>query len=83
MGLANSLKATVTPEVFLIDAAGQLQYQGAIDNWFYELGKYRLNTTEQYLIDALTALNNGEQPPVRQTEAIGCFIQMSHEMKHH
>lgn len=83
MELAQSLKATVTPEVFLIDAGGQLQYQGAIDNWFYELGKYRLNTTEQYLIDALTALNNGEQPSVKHTEAIGCFIQMSHEMKHH
>jgi thiol-disulfide isomerase/thioredoxin len=83
MEMAHFLGAKVTPEVFLLDDKLELQYKGAIDNWFYELGKNRRNTTEQYLIDALTALNQNEKPPLQQTEAIGCFIQMSHGMKHH
>lgn len=83
MKLVQYLEATVTPEVFLLDEQLNLQYKGAIDNWFYELGKYRLNTTEQYLIDALTALDKNKQPPWKQTKAIGCFIQMSHHMNHH
>lgn len=83
MEMAHFLGAKVTPEVFLLDDQLALQYQGAIDNWFYELGKNRRNTTEQYLIDALTALNQNQAPALKQTEAIGCFIQMSHGMKHH
>ncbi|MFZ1808099.1 MAG: redoxin domain-containing protein [Cyclobacteriaceae bacterium] len=81
MEMAHFLGATVTPEVFLLDNKLELQYRGAIDNWFYELGKYRLNTTEQYLIDALSALDQNQKPPLKQTEAIGCFIQMPHDMK--
>ena len=83
MNLANHLGATVTPEVFLLDKDLQLQYQGAIDNWFYELGKSRLNTTENYLIDALVAVQKGESPSIKKTEAIGCFIQMPHDMMDH
>jgi len=83
MKLAKHLGATVTPEVYLIDKDFQIQYQGAIDNWFYELGKSRLNTTEQYLIDALVAIGSGEAPPIKKTEAIGCFIQMPHDMMDH
>jgi len=83
MEMAHFLGATVTPEVFLLDGQLELQYQGAIDNWFYELGKNRRNTTEQYLIDALSALDQNQKPPLKQTEAIGCFIQMPHGMKHH
>lgn len=80
MELAKHLGATVTPEVFLLDKNLHLQYQGAIDNWFYELGKSRLNTTENYLIDALSAVAKGQTPSISKTEAIGCFIQMPHDM---
>ena len=83
MELAKHLGATVTPEVFLINKNNHLQYQGAIDNWFYELGKSRLNTTENYLIDALTAVGKGDTPTIKKTEAIGCFIQMPHKMMDH
>ncbi|HNP07343.1 MAG TPA: redoxin domain-containing protein [Cyclobacteriaceae bacterium] len=83
MEMAHFLGATVTPEAFLLDDKLELQYRGAIDNWFYELGKNRRTVTEQYLIDALTALDQNQEPPLKQTEAIGCFIQMSHGMKHH
>ncbi|HEY5691989.1 MAG TPA: redoxin domain-containing protein [Cyclobacteriaceae bacterium] len=80
MALAKHLGATVTPEVFLLDKDLHLQYQGAIDNWFYELGKSRLNTTENYLIDALSAVAKGKTPSISKTEAIGCFIEMPRDM---
>ena len=82
MELVKHLKATVTPEAFLLDKMLVVQYQGAIDNWFYELGKYRQTTTEEYLIDGLKALANGEAPSVNKTEAIGCLIQMPAGMSH-
>lgn len=82
MELVKHLNATVTPEAFLLDKMLMLQYQGAIDNWFYELGKYRQTTTEEYLIDGLKALAKGEVPSINKTEAIGCFIQMPVGMSH-
>jgi len=77
------LGATVTPEAFLIKG-GKILYQGAIDNWFYELGRYRTETTEYYLKEALDALLDGKEVITRKTEPIGCFIQMPAEgHKHH
>ena len=73
--MTNKYRATITPEVILIDKNQQVIYQGAIDNWFFELGRYRLEITEHYLIDAIEASLQGKQPSVKKTEAIGCFIQ--------
>lgn len=73
--LVRALKATTTPEVFLFDRHGALQYRGAIDNWFYALGNYRPNITEHYLVDAINALAAGKPAPVAQTKPIGCIIQ--------
>lgn len=71
------LNPSVTPEVFLFDNIGSLVYQGAIDNWFYELGKYRKEATEFFLKEALKALISGTNPSISKTEAIGCMIQKS------
>jgi len=67
--------ATITPEAVLVDRNQHVIYQGAIDNWFFELGRYRLEITEYYLIDAIEASLMGKEPSVKKTEAIGCFIQ--------
>src|SRR5688500_3241274 len=42
------LAAEATPEVFVFDAMNALRYRGAIDNWFYDLGGYRKQSTENY-----------------------------------
>lgn len=82
--VTNKYEATITPEVVLIDKNQQVIYQGAIDNWFFELGRYRLEITEHYLIDAIEASVNGLQPSVKKTEAIGCFIQgAAKKTEHH
>jgi len=67
--------ATITPEAVLVDKNQHVIYQGAIDNWFFELGRYRLEITEHYLIEAIEASLQGKEPSVKKTDAIGCFIQ--------
>jgi len=69
------LDARVTPEVFLLDPSLSLIYRGAIDNWFYELGRYRKRPTELYLNNALEAFQSGDKIKFKETEAVGCIIQ--------
>ena len=66
------LHASTTPQVIIVKDS--IVYTGAIDNWFYELGKYRREATENYLIDALEAIRQGRGPTVSETEAVGCPI---------
>lgn len=70
------MEAATTPEVFVFDRNDSLQYRGAIDNWFYDLGRYRSEPTEHYLTDAVDAVLAGETPKVKHTEATGCSIQL-------
>lgn len=83
--IATMLDAKITPEVFLLDSDDNVLYRGAIDNWFYALGKYRRTTTAHYLIDAIDAVLAGNRIKVLKTEAIGCFIEASpqHQHQHH
>lgn len=76
------LHASVTPEVFLIERSGRVLYRGAIDNWYYELGKHRASVTENYLTDAIRAVVSGEEVKIDSTSAIGCFIELSDNMHH-
>lgn len=70
------LHAGITPQVVIIKDS--IVYTGAINNWFYGLGQYRREATEHYLVDALEALKQGRNPAVKETEAIGCPIAISH-----
>ncbi|MCF0049374.1 redoxin domain-containing protein [Dyadobacter sp. LJ53] len=76
---AKRYKATVMPEVILLDADGITVYQGAIDNWFYALGKSRPKATELYLRNAIEATLNGNPVMQTKTQAIGCLINMKLE----
>jgi hypothetical protein len=73
---ATRYKATAMPEVVLLNASGMTVYQGAIDNWFYALGKSRQKATELYLRNALEATLNGNPVMQSKTQAIGCLINM-------
>lgn len=74
--LVKALSANATPEVFVFNKELKLKYRGAIDNWFYELGGYRTEATEDYLINAVDALLAGGQPEIEKTKALGCTIQV-------
>lgn len=68
-------RATTIPEVVVQDATGTVVYQGAIDDWFYSLGKHRPEPTQHYLHDALASVLAGQFVTPPRTEAVGCFIE--------
>jgi hypothetical protein len=75
MNFIKRVNAHVTPEVFLIDSKSNLEYSGSIDDWFYELGRYRAKVSQEYLKNAIDDLLNGREIEKRSTEAIGCPIE--------
>lgn len=73
--LTKKLKATITPEVFLIrKKTQQVLYSGKVDNGFERVGKRRQVITEAYLRDALESVFNNEKIKVASTQPVGCFI---------
>ena len=74
--LVNQLNAKVTPECFLLDDKNTILYSGKIDNWFYDIGKYRQVITENYLKDAIYNALHGIESKVARTEPVGCLIEL-------
>lgn len=66
--LAKYLKATTTPEVFVLNNKGEVVYSGAIDNWAIDLGEKRQVITEFYLKDALNALLQNKKIAVKKLQ---------------
>jgi hypothetical protein len=77
--LADFYEATTTPQAFLANSAGQTLYKGAIDNWAPELGQHRTVITEHYLLDALESLRDKKPVKVKETTAVGCFIERKNQ----
>ena len=75
--LARKLDASVTPEVFILNQDNQTLYSGRIDNSYFGVGKKRTITTKNELRDALTALVNGKEIPIKHAPAVGCLIEKS------
>jgi hypothetical protein len=71
---ATHVKASITPQVFVIDRSGEIRYRGRIDNLYAALGKTRQQVTSHDLRDALDAVLAGGKVPHPETEALGCFI---------
>lgn len=82
MAMVNKYQAQTTPEAVLLDGDGIIQYRGAIDNWYYALGKHRAAATEYYLRDAIEALLMGRPIKMNSTEAVGCPINMPAQRHH-
>ncbi|MBK7475703.1 MAG: redoxin domain-containing protein [Haliscomenobacter sp.] len=74
--LIRQLKTDVTPEIFLIDPKGDVQYRGSVNDWFVGLGKYRTVVTEHYLKNALDAYLAGKPIAMPRTKAIGCVFKV-------
>jgi peroxiredoxin len=69
--VARMYGAVCTPEVFLFDGSGVLQYHGAIDDNYDDPGGVK----QRYLRDALDAVLAGKKPGVTRTPPIGCTIK--------
>jgi peroxiredoxin len=68
--LADKLGATVTPEVYYVDAKDVLLYHGAIDN-----DKSGKNVTDDYLKTAFDASLSGKKVGRTSASAFGCSIK--------
>lgn len=73
--LTKQLNAKITPEVFVVNENRTILYHGAINNWYYALGKNRMHITEHYLEDAIKAILHKEKILKDYVAAIGCFIK--------
>ena len=71
--LADRLGAERTPEVFVLDDARNVRYQGRIDDQ-YAIGVHRPSPSKRDLLDALEALLAGKAVPSPRTDAAGCKI---------
>jgi len=60
-------EARTTPHMFVIDAAGKVVYNGAIDS--------RSNPNTNYVDTALTALAAGKSPDPSTTKPVGCSVK--------
>jgi hypothetical protein len=72
--VAKRAKASITPQVVLIDREGAIRYRGRIDNAYAGLGKPRQHVTSHDLRVSLDALLAGRAVPTPETEALGCYI---------
>jgi peroxiredoxin len=68
--LARALGSERTPEVFVFDQDRILKYHGAIDD-----SRDQRSVRTQYLRDALGGLLRGKEPPVPQSEPVGCSVK--------
>jgi len=72
--LCRRLKATITPQAFLLGRNNEVLYSGLIDNWAASLGVQRTVVTEHYLADAIDASFKHLPVNPRKTRPVGCLI---------
>lgn len=69
-GLANRLRASITPEAFLLDASGAVRYQGAFDD-----ARNPARVKVEFLKEGIEALLSGKPVPRTAAKATGCTIK--------
>lgn len=72
--VSTSLKATVTPEVFLLGPDEKVIYHGSIDNWIKDLGMQSARPTVFYLRDAIDQTLAHQPVRVPYNKPVGCLI---------
>lgn len=73
--LIETVSATTTTEVFVLDAARTLVYRGAVNDQ-YGLGYAKAEAREPFLREALEATLRREPPAVVATSAPGCALDL-------
>lgn len=73
--ITKNLNATVTPEVFVVNQNGEIQYSGSIDDSYFALGIRNHEPKNFYLQEAIISVIKKRKPLVPHSNAIGCEIQ--------
>ena len=71
--LSQTLSATTTTEVFLLDATRTLLYRGALNDQ-YGLGYAKEQPAHHYLRDAVAGMLHGQPADIAATSAPGCAL---------
>ena len=74
LSAVEGVKATMTPEAFVLDHNGVLRYRGRIDNAYSARLKRNLQVTAHDLKDAVDAVLAGKDVPAPATKAVGCPV---------
>jgi thiol-disulfide isomerase/thioredoxin len=72
--LARELGVETVPSAVVLDDHGAVQYQGRINDQFYDLGRRRQVVRSEDLLDAIAAVLAGDPVRTPRTEAIGCTL---------
>jgi len=76
--ITKKLGATVTPEVIVYNqVCNEILYKGRIDDTYFRVGKKRAVTTTAELEEALKAIKAGKSIVVKETEPVGCLINLN------
>lgn len=72
--LAKKLNARITPECVVLNPAGEVVYQGRMNDLYLAPTKRQRQATTKELSDALEAISAGKPVATPHTEAVGCKI---------
>ena len=73
--LAHQLHPAMTPEAFVLDGTGAIQYRGRIDDGWADLKKQRASVRQHDLQDAMIAVTAGREVTAAKSEPIGCYFE--------
>jgi thiol-disulfide isomerase/thioredoxin len=73
--IARQLKATVTPEFYILNNEGEILYQGMMDDRIERLGSYKQQWKNNYLEQAILSISNNQELKIRKTTPIGCSLE--------
>ncbi len=69
------LKVSVVPTVVLTDNFGNILYHGKIDDQAILPGQKKYKASKLFLLEALNSHSNNKNIQIKQTKAVGCFIE--------
>ena len=70
----DAVRATMTPEAFVLDGDFVLRYRGRIDDAYYARLKRKIEVTRHDLKDAIQAIFDGQEIKEPATQSVGCVI---------
>ncbi|MDC3220094.1 thioredoxin fold domain-containing protein [Saprospiraceae bacterium] len=73
-GFARKLKATITPEIVVLNEKGEVAFRGRISDAYKAPGKMKHGVRKNELMTILENLTSGKTVPKPWAEAVGCYI---------
>lgn len=73
--LCKKYKITVSPEFIIVNNKNKILYRGAIDDYYFDVGKHKSKPSTNYLEDALQSIVNKKDIKINKTKSFGCYIE--------